>query len=189
MKPKQANPQGKGLATISGFLMSLNEAAVIRAKNIQQISDDLFTSLFILHSSFKFKPVKGKSYWLYQSERKFQLSLISPQEWQDRSFGKPIGCCQLHSDMTWTLELTEEALADGDFMAMIGKRKAAFEKNLQQASKLIDILPGYQQHLPYYQRAFSGALAHSLKVSMIKSGISMLSHQTAKDLISSTVAS
>ena len=184
MKLKQANPQGKGLASAAGFLTALNEQAIVPAKNIQQISGDLFTSLFILHSDFQFKPVIDKTYWLYESNSKFRLSLISPDEWKDSSFGNPIGCCKLHSDLTWTLELTDSAQNDKNFISMIEKRKSDFDQQLQSAEKIIDILPGYQKHLPFYQRAFTTALTHSLKISMYKAGIATLTHQAATKHIS-----
>ena len=179
METKQANPQGKGLASISGFLLALNDQAIVPAKNIQQISDELFTSMFILNTKFSFKPVINTPYWLYQSNDLFRLSLIAPEEWPDQAFGQARGCCQLHADMTWTLELNAETLADADFMAMISQKRRAFDDNITQANHVADILPRYQERLPFYQRAFASALGNSLKRSMLKAQISHLSHQQA----------
>ena len=54
------NPQGKGqvpvLATLSQTRSTMAE---VPAKNIERISTELFTALFILESRFKFQPVQG----------------------------------------------------------------------------------------------------------------------------------
>ena len=63
---KQPNPQGKGLVPILESLAESRALTSIVPKHIEQISSELFTSLFVLHSQFHFKPVVGKHYWLYQ---------------------------------------------------------------------------------------------------------------------------
>ncbi|NNJ92886.1 MAG: DUF2452 domain-containing protein [Gammaproteobacteria bacterium] len=180
MNTDQPNPQGKGLSPISGFLTTVNQQTLAPAKPIHQITDELFTSMFILHSTFKFKPVIGKSYWLYQSQNSFKLSLIRPDEWKGNSFGNFIGRCELHQDITWSLELSEQASSNQDFLQFIGNKKSELEHRIQQTDRLIDILPGYQQQLPFYQRAFTSALTHSLSVSMYKSGIALVNQETAQ---------
>jgi len=180
MDKNQPNPQGKGLSTISGFLTTVNQQTLAPAKQIHQITDELFTSMFILHSSFKFKPVIGKSYWLYKSQNAFRLSLISPDEWKGNAFGRFIGRCELHQDITWSLELSQQAVNDTDFLQFIKNKKSELEHRIQQTEQLIDILPGYQQHLPFYQRAFTSALTRSLGISMHKSGIALVSQETAR---------
>jgi hypothetical protein len=180
MNKNQPNPQGKGLSPVSGFLTTVNQQTLSPAKHIHQITDELFTSMFILHSTFKFKPVIGQSYWLYKSQNTFRLSLISPDEWKGNSFGNFIGRCELHLDITWSLELSEQASSDVDFLQFIENKKTELEHRIQQTERLIDILPGYQQHLPFYQRAFTSALTHSLRISMYKSGIALVNQETAK---------
>lgn len=180
MKTKQPNPQGKGLSTISGLLATINQQSTAPAKQIHQITDELFTSMFILHSSFKFKPVVGKSYWLYKSQNTFRLSLVSPDEWNNHSFGQFIGRCELHMDITWSLELSEQSANDKAFLEWIANRRRELENHIQQTDRLIDILPGYQQHLPFYQRAYASALTHSLGISMHKSGIALVNSEMAQ---------
>lgn len=180
MNTRQPNPQGKGLSTISGLLATINQQSSAPAKHIHQITDELFTSMFILHSSFKFKPVVGKSYWLYKSQNSFRLSLISPDEWKNSSFGKFIGRCELHLDITWSLELSEQSANDKAFLEFIEKKRLELEHHIQHTDRLIDILPGYQQHLPFYQRAYASALTHSLSISMHKSGIALVNQEMAK---------
>jgi len=180
MDINQPNPQGKGLSTISGFLATINQRSNAPAKHIHQITDELFTSMFILHSTFKFKPVIGKNYWLYKSPNTFRLSLVSPDEWKNNSFGEYIGRCELHLDITWSLELSEQASSDTEFLQFIETKRLELEHRIQQTERLIDILPGYQQHLPFYQRAYSSALSHSLGISMQKTGIALLNQEMAR---------
>ena len=61
---KQANPQGKGLVPILESLEESRALISVAPKHISQISSELFTSLFVLHSHFQVKPVVGKSHWL-----------------------------------------------------------------------------------------------------------------------------
>lgn len=151
-------------------------------KHIEQISSELFTSLFVLNSRFQFKPVVGKPYWLYRSGQVFKLSLISPTEWRG-GFGQYVGECQLQRDITWTLRLDDEAAQDTELMQLIADKRAEFEANLQAADTLDRVLPVFEASLPFYQRVFASALAHSLGISMQKSGINRLPYQQAQQLL------
>jgi hypothetical protein len=180
--PKTPNPQGKGLVPVLDSLAASRPTAAVPPKHIEQISSELFTSLFVLHSQFQFKPVIGKPYWLYRKDRAFKLSLISPEEWRG-GFGQYIGECQLQSDITWTLKLDEQAARDARLMQLIAARRAEFEANLQAADNLEHILPVFDTTLPFYQRVFASALAHSLGMSMQKSGIAGLPYHKAIKLL------
>lgn len=181
---KQANPQGKGLVPVMDSLADSRARIDVPPKQIDQISTELFTSLFVLHSRFQFKPVTGRSYWLYQRQDAFYLSLIAPQEWGGSKFGRYVGECVLQQDLTWTLRLDSEAAADAELMRLIEDRRTEFEQALQSAAAIDEVLPVYQAGLPFYQRVFASALANSLKQSMYKSGIQGLSYTQAKGLLS-----
>ncbi len=179
--PKNPNPQGKGLVPVLAILEESRAPAVMaQPKQIQQISLELFTSLFVLESEFKFKPVPGSTYWLYQKEGRFWLSPIGPDEWHDDVYGRFIGECQLHADMTWTLQMCEEASSDPQLMAFLEERWDAFDRAMEEAETVEEALPRYQQKMPFYQRVYAFALAHSLRASMQKSGIDSLTYAEAQ---------
>lgn len=173
------NPQGKGLVPVLESLAQSRALVSVLPKHINQISSELFTSLFVLHSQFQFKPVVGKSYWLYRCDGQFRLSLVSPQEWGG-GFGQSIGECVLQADITWSLTLDAAAANDLVLMRLIEDKRHEFETALNAADTVDKVLPFYLAGLPFYQRVFASALAHSLKGSMLKSGIQGLSYAQAQ---------
>lgn len=177
------NPQGKGLVPILSDVASSRAKINIPPKKIDQIAGELFTSMFVLESEFAFKPVMGKEYYLYRKNKRFRLSLISPDQWAGELFGWFIGRCVLEKDITWTLEMDERAAEDQELTRFIQKKKKAFEKSLETAGQLGDTLPVYCASLPYYQRLFASALASSLGISMQLSGIKDLTYSEAKGLL------
>jgi len=177
------NPQGKGLVPVLDSLVESRASISVPPKHIDQIASELFTSLFVLHSKFQFKPVVGKTYWLYRRSNTFHLSLIAPQEWGGSGFGQYIGECVLHEDITWTLELGTQAVNDQNLIKLIENRRKEFEQALSTVKIVDEVLPVYLQSLPFYQRVFASALASSLKVSMCKSGIQGLSYNQAAGLL------
>lgn len=183
MTLKRPNPQGKGLVPVLDSLAESRARIAVPPKHIEQISSELFTSLFVLHSKFQFKPVVGKSYWLYRRQDGFYLSLISAQEWGGAGFGQFIGECVLQADITWTLTLDSKAAQDETLMTLIEDRRRQFELALLAADSIDEVLPVYLESLPFYQRVFASALANSIKVSMYKSGIQGLSYDQAKRLL------
>ncbi|AMK76416.1 MULTISPECIES: DUF2452 domain-containing protein [Methylomonas] len=183
---KPANPQGKGAVAILDSLLQAKKQLVAPAKNIRQISSDLFTSLFVLNSQIRFKPTAGQTYWLYFKDAQYRLSLIAPEQWPQTQSGRFIGACELQSDLTWTLDLSDDCASDRGFIQEIASRRRQLEEKLQQAEKIDDVLPVYLETLPYYSRVLASALAYSLKQSLQKSGISGLSfRQAEKRLINS----
>lgn len=176
---KNPNPQGKGLTPVLDSLQASRALVAVPAKDVRQISNELFTSLFVLHSRFQFKPVVGKGYWLYRQGSVFKLSLIAPQEWGGEGFGQYVGECVLQKDMTWTLNLDQAASGDAFLMGLIGRRRAEFEQALQEKQTLDEVLPFYLCSLPFYQRVFASGLAASLRSSMRKSHIQGLSYSQA----------
>ncbi|MFV8834446.1 DUF2452 domain-containing protein [Aquisalimonas sp.] len=178
------NPQGKGQVPVLAALTENQHAtAAVPPKHIEQVSVELFTSLFVLESDFSFKPVPGNTYWLYQKEGRFWLSPVPPQEWSPTVYGRYIGECQLQTDMSWTLMLAEDVAEDRAFLAYLEDKRARFEETLESAETLDDALPVHESRLPFYQRAFAYALAHSLGTSMERSGIRALSYNEARGLL------
>jgi hypothetical protein len=184
---KPANPQGKGAVAVLESLQQARSQLIAPAKNIRQISSDLFTSLFILNSQIRFKPTTGQVYWLYFKDDQYRLSLIAPKQWSPAQSGRFIGACELQSDLTWTLELSDACANDHAFIQEIANRRLQLEQKLQLAEKIDDVMPVYLEALPYYSRVLASALAYSLKQSMQKSGILGLSFRQAEQrLLSST---
>jgi hypothetical protein len=180
---KHANPQGKGLTPVLDSLTASRACVAVPPKHIDQISSELFTSLFVLHSRFQFKPVVGKCYWLYRRGGSFYLSMIAPQEWGSDSFGQFVGECELQSDITWTIQLGSDAAADMELLELIDSKRREFEQALRDADSIDQVLPVYLAALPFYQRVYASALANSMKVSMQKSGIQGLSYSQANMLL------
>lgn len=180
---KSPNPQGKGLVPVLDSLTESRATIPVPPKQIDQISSELFTSLFVLHSRFLFKPVVGKSYYLYWRNKDFHLSLITPQEWGGSSYGEYVGECVLHEDVTWTLTLHTSAAQNTEILQLIERRREEFQQALSGADIVDDVLPVYLESLPFYQRVLASALASSLKASMQKSGIQGLSYQQARGLL------
>ncbi len=177
---KPANPQGKGLVSVLDSLQQAKQRLNAPAKTIEQISGELFTSLFVLNAQIRFKPVIQQTYWLYCKNRRYQLSLIAPQQWSTAQSGRFIGACELQSDLTWTLALSEDCAADAEFLREIAERRLRLQQQLQQAAKIEDVLPVYVPGLPFHARVLAAALACSLQQSMHKGGIAGLSFEQAQ---------
>lgn len=174
------NPQGKGGAPV---LATLNEqraaAAEVPPKQMEQVSTELFTSLFVLESDFSFKPVPGKRYYLYRQPERFWLSMTPPTMWSEAVSGRYIGTCELQPDMTWTLELDESVAEDPEFMAYLEEQRAAFEQRLDAAETVDDVLPEHERRYAFHRRTSAFALAYSLGRSMEQTGIRGLSYEQA----------
>lgn len=184
MSEKNPNPQGKGQVPVLAALTEHQQtAAALPPKHIEQVSVELFTSLFVLESDFNFKPVPGKDYWLYQKEGRFWLSPVPPQEWHPTVYGRYIGECRLQEDMSWTLLLADEVANDTAFMRYLEDKRERFERDLEEADSLDDALPVHESRFPFYQRAFAYALAHSLGTSMEHAGIRGLTYNEALGLL------
>ena len=111
MKQKKPNPQGKGLSTVLDALVDSQVKTSLPPKNIDQVSSELFTSLFVLNTNFEFRPVAGNSYWLYHTNDKFKLFSTAPNAWACGQPGIFIGECVLQNDVTWTIQLRPRCLA------------------------------------------------------------------------------
>jgi len=177
------NPQGKGLLPVLSDLQSSRARTDIPPKDIDRITNELFTSLFVLESEFSFRPVMGREYFLYFRNGRFRLSLISPDESSEVLTGRFIGRCVLQRDVTWTIEMDEKAGCDAELELLIRNKREALENALCSVRKLAEVLPVYLDSLPYYQRVFASALAASLGISMQLSGIKDLTYREAKRML------
>jgi hypothetical protein len=182
--PINPNPQGKGLVPVLQSLGRDYPAGRIPPKQIDQIEMELFTSLFVLQSDFRFHPVAGNSYWLYQDQGDYRLLMVGPDEWQRTAYrGRFIGECMLQQDRTWTLELSPEMAQDQVFMAQLEQQRRDFQCGLEQAHSLEEVLPVYEETLGFYGRILAFSLGKSLGISMTLSGINALSYGEARGLL------
>ena len=186
--PRNPNPQGKGTSPVLATLETQRHTlAHVPPKYVEQVTTELFTSLFVLDASFRFKPVVGRDYFLYQKDdpqdERFWLGLTPPSMLSTSVAGRFIGTCVLQRDLTWTLELAAEVAADATFEAYLHERRAALESRLANARALDDVLPHYERRLSFYRRASAFGVAHSLGLSMQHSGIGGLSYDEARGLI------
>lgn len=162
------NPQGKGQI---GFLLdwAYSSPRAVVTKPAPQLLADYFTSLLVLSSAFKFKPVFGKDYYLYIEDNCWMLSLISPDEWNDdakrRAF---VGICNLHDDSTWSIAPSGNIGEQGPVNDALAVFYNGFIDKLRSKRVLEEGLPIYEAGLPYYQRLFAAALSRSLQKSLTR---------------------
>lgn len=176
------NPQGKGQVPVLSLLKENRIARDVPAKPVQQITGEWFTSLFVLRSRFRFKPVVGGTYWLYRNGDRFSLSLIAPWQWHGVKAQHCVGRCCLQEDLIWTLEQTDEAIDDRQFQDLLAELWRQFIQSLAVGNSMQESLPAYDQTLNYYARVFAAGMAHSLRISMRKTGVHSLAYHQAKQL-------
>ena len=192
--PRNPNPQGKGLVPVLQGLQHQWQQPVLLPKQIDQIEMELFTSLFVLQSEFKFNPVPTKSYFMYDTFGTtaagagpgYVLSLVAPHEWHTPDPGRYVGECVLQQDRTWTLLLDPELASDATFMKRVEALRSKLLSTLEKAEKLEDVLPAFEESLGYYGRITAFILGKSLLTSMQLSGINALDYKAAKGLLSHT---
>ena len=184
MASKNPNPQGKGGSLVLTTLDDQRAALpAVPPKQIDQVTTELFTSLFVLESDFRFKPIHGKAYYLYFRDARYYVCMTPPEILGEDIAGRFIGSCLLQPHMTWTLDLADEVTADTTFMNHLQQRREEFEQRLQQAERVDDVLPVYEQRLSFYSRALGFAVANSLGRSMAQAGISGLTYDEARGML------
>jgi len=161
---KNPNPQGKGCVTVLQDWDSLRPQLPGRKRAVEVLRDYCLSSL-VLAAKFRFKPVPGKSYYLYCDEGEWTLSLIAPDEWGQRQPGDFAAHCCLRPDMTWQLEFGQLA-DDGRVRQCLEQFVEAFSATVSRGGALEDGLPFYVSNLPYYQRMLATGLAVSVKHSL-----------------------
>ncbi|MEE4204308.1 MAG: DUF2452 domain-containing protein [Halieaceae bacterium] len=171
------NPQGKGLTLVLDQLAGLAPRGV-QAKNIEQVLADYWQSTLVLSADFNFRVIPGKVYYLYRSDR-WQLSLISPNEWGSRVPGVFVAECELANDATWQVSFADQALASAPVVEALGVFLEGFEHRVTSAETLSQALPEYEAGLPYQQRMMATALTASLRHSARLSGCAMIAPKLA----------
>jgi hypothetical protein len=180
---RKPNPQGKGLVPVLQGLQYQWQQPVLLPKQIDQVEMELFTSLFVLQSEFKFRPVPGKSYFMYEADNGYRLLLVAPHEWHKPYPGRYVGECVLQQDRTWTLLLDPALADDPTFMQRVEALRSKLAGALETADKIEDVLPAFEDSLGYYGRITAFILGKSLLASMQLSGINALDYKAAKGLL------
>ena len=179
--------QDKGLVLVLQDLQAASPAQ-LRSKSSDEAAQDYCWSALVLSAAFGFRVAPGHTYYLYLSERRWQLSLISPQEWGHRLRSAFVAHCQLRHDMTWSLTF-DPSVAEGSVVhdALL-QYLAGIRSQLEESGSWEALLRQGERHLPYQQRVLTTALSSSLRQSLTLSGQSgvPLSVPLLQDAISLT---
>lgn len=168
---KNPNPQGKGVVPVLRDWQSFTPMA-LAPKTAANFLRDYCVSSLVLAADFRFKPVVGKTYYLYATSDGWSLTLIAPQEWGERKAGKFLASCQLRADMTWEMDAAD--LADQpEALAQARQFIEGFVDALSEQETIEEHLPYYVQEMPYYRRMLATALSASLKHTLPPSGDNM----------------
>ena len=167
----QPNPQGKGLVPLLRDWAALSPRVAARKSPAEFLRDYCISSL-VLAAKFGFKPVIGKTYFLYALESGWTLSLIAPHEWSDGKSNDFFASCRIRPDMTWEIDAAE--LSSNDHPMQSAKRYIeGFVDGLSEQQSISDELPYYVKELGYYQRILATALASSLSQTLPYTGDSV----------------
>jgi hypothetical protein len=162
---KNPNPQGKGVVTVLRDWASVCPGAVASKSPAVFLRDYCLSSL-VLAAEFRFKPVVGKTYFLYAREEDWNLSLIAPDEWGERAPGECLGECRLRRDMTWEIDTAGDYVNSEVALQRARRFVTAFIETVAGQNEIGAHLPFYVSNLPYYQRLLATGLASSLSMSM-----------------------
>lgn len=159
------NTDGKGL---NGFMLDWYRTAPrgVVAKPQRQVLSEFFTSMLILSSSFKYKPVTGVANYLYLINDQWSLSLIAPEQWTEQHQAGFVGRCELQRDMTWTIEPSDNLANQGYVADGVRRFYKAFADTLDTDLPLEEVLPFYVAHMPYYQRLYASAMSRSVRATV-----------------------
>lgn len=168
---RNPNPQGKGEVPVLCDWGQLQPRFAGPKSPVEFLRDYCVSSL-VLAATFHFKPVIGKTYYLYAGEQEWTLSLIAPDEWGQSKRDQFLASCRLRSDLTWEMH-TAELDADSHALARARRFINGFVETLYGQDSITANLPLYVSHLPYYQRMLATALAASLQRSLPPTGDDM----------------
>lgn len=156
------NPDGKGA---NGFMLDWyrSEPRGLSAKPQRQVLAELFTSMLVLSSQFKYKPSVGVANYLYWIDGEWSLSLIAPDEWSVKHQTGFVGTFILQHDMTWTITPSVVLGNDNPLTDAVARFYDAFAQALDTDLTLEEILPFYVSHMSYYQRLYASALSRSVR--------------------------
>ena len=161
--------QDKGLVLVLQDLNAVSPAQ-LRSKSSDEAAQDYCWSALVLSAAFGFRVSPGHTYYLYLTDGRWQLSLISPEEWGQRLPGAFVAQCQLRHDMTWSL-IFDSSVAEGSAVhdALL-QYLAGIRAQLEASGSWEALLRQGERHLPYQQRVLTTALSSSLRQSLTLSG-------------------
>jgi hypothetical protein len=165
-----ANPQGKGVTALLQDWQQF-QPEVAASLSVPKLLAEYFSSLLVLSAHFRFKPVRGRDYYLYYCRGQWQLSLIEPEQWSEQQRGLYFGCCQLQNDMTWTIEVIANLDQYRDLQLALQTFQQQLASHLDNDSPIANTLPFYVEALPFYARLCATGLAKSLSLSFDKLGM------------------
>ena len=159
------NPDGKG---VSGVMLDWyrTQPRNILAKPERQVLSELFTSMFVLSATFRFRPVVGDTNYLYWIDGEWSLSLIGPAEWSPERRAGFAGTCVLQRDMTWTIAPSALLAEDGPVSDAIHRFYEGFVEMLDTDLTLEEVLPFCVDRIPYYRRLQANAVSRSLRATL-----------------------
>ena len=163
------NPDGKGL---NGLMLDWyhTEPRGLVAKPQRQVLAEFFTSMLVLSAHFKYKPAIGVDNYLYWVDDSWSLSLVAPSQWSDKRRSGFVGTCVLHTDMTWTIDPSEQLLGRGPVSDAVARFFDAFAETLDTDLTLEEILPFYVRRMPYWQRLHASGLSRSIRGAVTLGG-------------------
>jgi len=88
----------------------LKKQADLIMEQVREIEGRLKISEKIYESDFKFQPVIGQWYHLYEKDDYYKLSLIGPAEWgKSKTMGKHVASVKLLGDHSWEVLPNKQA--------------------------------------------------------------------------------
>ena len=175
---KVANPQGKGLVAI--FKDWHSPMMIQEKRELPVLIRDYLFSLMVLSADFKFRPVQGKQYYLYLAKNTLKMTMIEPEKSGSR-FCKFLGSCNLKPELTWQVTFSPDAQQDPELKQFTHSFFSGFEQHHQQSKSVLELLPFFQESLPFYARMYANGLAKSIAHGLDDLGITNIQ---AKELIS-----
>ncbi|MEM9103709.1 MAG: hypothetical protein AAGB12_15475 [Pseudomonadota bacterium] len=173
----EGNPQGKGVV---GFLQDWQNIVpkTKQDKSLQQVLLDYLASVIVLDADLRFKPVVDTTYYLYanidskdvisKARSPLSLSMIQPEQWTEQHQERFVGTCSLREDMTWSLQLSENATNTPKTFDYLMDLVVGFEQHLASHTSLDTALPNYNTKATYYSRLLASGLSMSLQQSFIE---------------------
>ena len=161
--------QDKGLVLV---LQDLHAASPgqSRFKSSDEAARDYCWSALVLSSAFGFRVAPGHTYSLYLVKGRWQLSLITREEWGARMPGDFVGRCQLRHDMTWSVVFDESVAEGSPVHDALLQYLDGIREQLQTSGSWEALLKNGERQLPYQQRVLTTGLVSSLRQSLVLSG-------------------
>lgn len=174
---KIANPQGKGVVSL--FNEWHAPLIVNDERSFQTLTKQYVLSLLVLSAKFKFRPAANSQYYLYLQNAELIMTLVEPEK-SNKRFGCFLGSCHLLPTLTWHVDFAEEAATSPEITRFLHNFYAGFEAHHQQNTHLTELLPFFEESLPFYARMYANGLAKSIEQGMQQIGASQI---TAPELL------